>query len=416
MQKPINYSNLFLDMNAFFASVEQQVQPPLRGQPICIAPYTGDTGCCIARSYEAKAFGVNISSVGEAKKLCPQIKIIESQPELYIFYHRQILKVLQSFSPFVEVKSVDEFNIKLSGSDRQLPNALKMAKGLKKAIAEQVGDYLKCSIGIASSEWLAKVAGELKKPDGLVTLALAELPALWRTMKLTDLPGINVGMERQLRRKKIKTPFDFFNQPLTNLSRWYSHPGRVWFFKLRGYEIDELPTATKSIGHSHVLAPEFRNPAAARRVLVKMTQKCAARLRSKKLFTGGVAIFISFLPARHASQGDAGGGGGIFRKQLIIDLCSDSINIQRAALSLYDGSRINRRPLKIAVTLFGLKQIQNEQISLFSDIEKSKRVSKTLDQINDKFGESTIYPASMFDTEEAAPNRIPFGDPGRLNF
>jgi DNA polymerase-4 len=68
------------------------------------------------------------------------------------------------------------------------------------------------------------------------------------------------------------------------------------------------------------------------------------------------------------------------------------------------------------VTLFGLKQIQNEQISLFSDIEKSKRVSKTLDQINDKFGESTIYPASMFDTEEAAPNRIPFGDPGRLNF
>ena len=103
MRQPINYSNLFLDMNAFFASVEQQVQPSYRSRPICVAPYTGNTGCCIAKSYEAKDCGVQTGvSVGEAKKLCPQILILESRPELYMFYHREIIKVLEKKGKIAE--------------------------------------------------------------------------------------------------------------------------------------------------------------------------------------------------------------------------------------------------------------------------------------------------------------------------
>jgi len=404
MREPIDRSNLFLDMNAFFASVEQQVQPRLRGQPICIAPYTGNTGCCIAKSYEAKAYGVSIMSVGEAKKLCPQIKIIESRPELYLFYHRQILKLLETFSPFVEVKSIDEFNIKLSGPERRADNARKMALEIKQAIREQIGDYLKCSIGVASSPWLAKVAGELKKPDGLVILSREELPALYRKLKLTDLPGINIAMERQLHRRGIRTAFDFYRQSLSDLSVQLGHIGRLWYFRLRGYEIDELKTATKSIGHSHVLAPEFRNKISARRVLAKMAEKCARRLRAKNLWASGIYLSIAFL------------GGGGFRRHITVDLVCDSRSIQRAALSLYDAAQIKKPPLRVAVTLFNLKQTRHEPISLFPDIEKAKRASRALDKINDRYGDDTIYPASMFDTEEAAPNRIPFGDPGRLGF
>src|SRR3990167_5849513 len=175
MRQPINYSNLFLDMNAFFASVEQQVQPSYRSRPICVAPYTGNTGCCIAKSYEAKGFGVQTGvSVGEAKKLCPQILILESRPELYMFYHREIVKVLESFSPFVQVLSIDEFNIRLTGLDQTYEAAVKMADDIKKTIRERVGDYLYCSVGIGPNRWLAKVAGELKKPDGLVVLILKE--------------------------------------------------------------------------------------------------------------------------------------------------------------------------------------------------------------------------------------------------
>ena len=391
-------------MNAFFASVEQQVQPKLRGEPICIAPYTGNTGCCIARSYEAKAFGVNICSVSEAKKLCPRIKIIESRPELYVFYHQQILKVLESFSPHVEVKSVDEFNIRLSGSERKIENARKMALEIKQAIRDKVGDYLKCSIGVSSSPYLAKVAGEFKKPDGLVALSLAELAKFYRQIKLTDLPGINFRMEQQLNYKGIKTASGFYTQSLSDLSAKFGYTGRLWFYRLRGWEVDEPPVGTKSIGHSHVLAPEYRNRISARRVLAKMAEKCAKRLRAKNLWSSGVYLYVLFL-----------GGGGV-KRHLATDLICDSRSIQKAALALYDACRIKKPPLKVAVTLFNLKQIQHEQISLFSDIEKSKRISKALDEINDKYGDDTIYPASMFDTEDAAPNRIPFGDPGRLSF
>ncbi len=405
MQSPKDYTNLFLDMNAFFASVEQQVRPNLRGKPVCVAPYPGDTGCCIAKSYEAKPFGITTgTSVGEAKKACPGIEIVESHPELYMFYHRQIRNVLDSFSPFVKPLSIDEFNIKLTGSDQNQKASFKMATSLKLAIRHRVGDYLKCSVGVSSSPWLAKVAGELKKPDGLTILTLKELPALYRTLELVDLPGINYRMAAHLRYRKIKTPFDFLNQPLFNLSRWFGHSGRMWHYRLRGYEIDEAKTAVKSIGHQHVLAPKYRTLKSARGVLAKLTVKCATRLRTKNLWAGGVAVGIKFL------------GSGGWAKNISTDLISDTQNIQRVALALYDSCRVPKLPLKVSVTLFNLKTVRGEQISLFSDLEKSKGLSKAIDKINDKFGENTIYPGSMFDTEEAAPNRIPFGDPGRLGF
>ncbi|MBM2820464.1 MAG: UmuC protein, partial [Candidatus Berkelbacteria bacterium] len=306
MQPPKDFSNLFLDMNAFFASVEQQVQPTLRGKPICVAPYIGDTGCCIAKSYEAKKYLVQTGTlVGEAKKACPQIVIVESRPELYMFYHKQIVKALECFSPFLRVLSVDEFNIRLGGLDASYNEAVKMGKNIKKAIREKVGDYLTCSVGVGPNMWLAKVAGELKKPDGLVVLTLKELPALYRSLNLIDLPGINIGMIRQLQHRKIKTPYDFYLQNLHNLSRWFGHPGRVWYYRLRGFEVDDVKATTKSIGHQHVLAPKYRDWQSARRVLIKMAHKCAERLRKKNFWAGGVSINVRFLdkPARQSPDG-----------------------------------------------------------------------------------------------------------------
>lgn len=410
MQSPKDFSNLFLDMNAFFASVEQQVQPILRGKPIGIAPYTGDTGCVIAKSYEAKSFGIKTGTlVGEAKKLCPQIIILESRPELYLFYHRQIVAVLQTFSPFLRVLSIDEFNIKLTGLDRSRKAAQKMAQNIKKAIREKIGDYLSCSVGIGPNMWLAKIAGELGKtrlpagrPDGLVILTLKELPALYRSLDLIDLPGINIGMTRQFRRKKISTPFDFYGVSLFNLSRWFGHPGRVWFYRLRGYETDDIKVTTKSIGHQHVLAPEYRSKEACRRVLVKLTEKCGRKLRRKNLFAGGVVVMIKFLDGRYWS------------KKTVVNLISDSQSIQMAALRLYDSCRIPAQPLKIVVTFFNLQKFKGSQISLLPEIEKSRQISLVIDQINDRYGENTVYPASMCGTSEAAPNRIAFGEPATL--
>lgn len=404
MQKPTDFTNLFLDMNAFFASVEQQVRPELRNKPICVAPYTGDTGCCIARSYEAKQYGISVMRVADAKRLCPSLKVIEARPELYIFYHRQIVKVLRELNPFVEIKSIDEFNLKLTGLDRKRENAIILANKLKQKIKNDVGDSLKCSIGISSSPWLSKVAGEIEKPDGLVTLPLFRLPELYSKLKLTDLPGINLRMERQLNHRNINSAIDFYNSELGSLSLWFGHPGRLWYYRLRGYEVDEIKSNTKSIGHSHVLSPEFRNRISARKVLAKMAEKCAKRLRIKNLWSSGVHMSIIFL------------GGGHYSRCLKTGLVCDSKSILRGSLILYDNCKINKIPLKVSVTLLDLKQMHYQPISLFKELETSKKVSRTLDQINDRYGEQTIYSAAEFGSLEAAPNRIPFGSPERLNF
>ncbi|MCX6809623.1 MAG: hypothetical protein NTZ65_02665 [Candidatus Berkelbacteria bacterium] len=392
-------------MNSFFASVEQQVQPVLRGKPVCVAPYTGNTGCCIAKSYEAKSFGISTGHlVGDAKKICPQIIVLESRPELYMFYHREIVKVLEGLSPYVSIRSVDEFNIKLTGSDQKEKEAIKIANGFKKAIREKVGDYLSCSIGISANSWLAKLAGEQKKPDGLVLLALDELPAFYDLLKLTDLPGINVAMERQLLNRNIKTPLEFFNQSMVDLSLWFGHPGRVWYYRLRGFETDDYKSPTKSIGHQHVLAPKFRNKIAARQVLSKMAQKCSRRLRNKNLYTGAIGVCVSFLNAPS------------YHKSVSTGLIADGQTIQKLSLKLYDDYSGTNSPFRLAVTLYNLIQIKDKQISLFSDIEKSLQLSIAMDKINDQFGDETIYPASMLGSSDAVPNRIPFGDPGRLEF
>jgi len=211
-------------------------------------------------------------------------------------------------------------------------------------------------------------------------------------------------MERQLNHRNINSAADFFNSSLSNLSLWFGHPGRLWYYRLRGYEVDEVKTNTKSIGHSHVLSPEFRNRISARRVLAKMTEKCAELLRIKKLWSNGVCLSIVFL------------GGGHYSRHLKTSLVCDSKSIRQAALMLYDSHKSNKVPLKVSVTLLDLKQTHYQPISLFKDLEKSRQVSQTLDQINDRYGDQTIYSAAEFGTLGAAPNRIPFGSPERLSF
>jgi DNA polymerase-4 len=211
-------------------------------------------------------------------------------------------------------------------------------------------------------------------------------------------------MEKQYHRHNIRTPFDLYNQPITNLSKWFGHPGRVWYHRLRGFETDDHESPTKSIGHQHVLAPKYRNRAAARQVLSKMAQKCAHRLRGKNLYAGGVSVWVNFWNAPSVS------------KNISTGFVSDGQTILKLVLKIYDQFKMTNRPFRLGVTLFNLTQNKNRQISLLPEVEKSIQVSLAMDKINDEFGDETIMPASMFGSLDSAPNRIPFGDPGRLEF
>lgn len=410
---PKNNRVLFIDMNAFFASCEQQVRPELRGQPVGVAPYTGQTGCIIAKSYEAKAWGVKTGmSVGQARQTCPTIKIIESRPALYLVYHKEIVKVLESVNPIVKGLSVDEFALFLQGSDQTSHQAKQMAITIKSRVRREVGDWLRCSAGIGPNIFLAKMAAEFKKPDGLTEITLGLLPIFYRTLSdLTDITGISIGMSRQLRRHNVRTPLYFYEATREDLRRWFGMIGLQWYYRLRGWEVDNNVHKNRMISHQHVLAPEYRSHARAYAVVIKLAHKAGQRLRATGFFARGVSVGVRFL--------EGGGWGDYIR----CEPSQDQLTIHRLVNRLYYGFqnpksksqtpnkfRNSNHPLMVRVTLFDLERSSAQPISLFKDDRKQRALSEALDQINDDFGSMTIHPASSLGTATAAPDRIPFGE------
>jgi len=399
-KNPQNTQVLFLDMNAFFASVEQQVQPTLRGKPVGIAPYIGDSGCIISQSYEAKSFGVKTGlRVGEAKKACPQMKIIEARPALYSLYHKELVNLVHTFSPFVSVASIDEMYVKLTPLEQNSLAAEKLAIEIKKAIKVRVGDWLRCSIGIGPNSFLAKQAAEFKKPDGYFEIKLENLNDYYDAVNLTDLKGINYQMEKWCHRINIYSPLQFYQADLGYLRKHWGHPGANWYFKLHGHEITEAKNSTKTIGHSCVLPPEMRTIKSARLVMAKLVEKTAYRLRKEGYWAQGVHVSVYFLNRVYWAQ------------SMVCPLFSDNQTFLEHAMRLIDRCKISGSPIRISVTLYKIVYTKDVQYSLFGNTEKKLNISRAIDHLNDKYGAQTVSIADSFGSRDYAPDRIPFGKP-----
>jgi DNA polymerase-4 len=394
---PKDYQTLFLDMNSYFASVEQQVRPLLRGRPVGVTPYPGDTGCVIACSYEAKAQGVRTGDmVRDAKGKCPKIEIVEARPALYQIYHREIIKAIESCTSGIIALSIDEFAVKLSGNEVGYSASKNLALKIKKAIYD-VGDWLKCSVGVGPNRFLSKVAAGSKKPDGLTILKLCELENFYKSIKLRDIPGINYQMEKCLARHGIYSAHDFYKLDQVAISKMLKHPGKVWYLRLHGFEVDDFEIVTKNCGHSHVLAPQLRNRESAMAVMEKLAHKTAYRLRRGGFTAGGVFVSIHFLR------------GGFYHQAKRVAPFSDTATLKEHIKNLLAGCDW-REPILVAVSTFNLTRIKSGiQISIFPEIEKSRQISKALDEVNDTFGADTLYFASMQKGLHSAPDRIPFG-------
>lgn len=397
---PKDFQALFLDMNSFFASVEQQVRPELRGIPTGVAPYVGGTGCIIATSREAKEIGIKTGClVKEARKIYPKIKIIEARPVLYTIYHKEIKKVIESFSPYFQPLSIDEFVIFLTPGEQNLQTAKKIGQAIKNKIRCDVGDFLTCSVGIGPSRFLAKMAGDRKKPDGLTILKLKDLEEFYSGIKLLDITGINHRLEFRLVNSGITTPLEFFAADIPKLRSILGHAGRLWWYRLRGHEVDHQILQTKTIGHSHVLAPEARSPDGAKAVIRKLIYKSAYRLRQSGFMAGGVFVAISFYD------------GLDFKKSRRVSPFSDTRSFMTSAFEILKECQWHSNPSHVSVSAFNLIPSKKIQLSILPKIEKSRKISEAMDKIDDNFGVGFIHQASVFFTCGSAPDRIPFGKP-----
>lgn len=274
---------LFMDLNSYFASVEQQEQPHLRGKPVAVVPMETEHTCAIAASYEAKAYGIKTGTIiRDARRMCPHLLCTLARHDVYVRYHHLILEEVIKHTPINKVWSIDELSSRLPPSKRNIDDAATIAQNIKRGLWEHVGEAINCSIGIAPNSFLAKVAGEMKKPDGLVVLTQEDLPGPLLDLKLTDLPGIGKNMEKRLYRANITTMDALWRLSPKHMRRiWGAVQGERFWYMLHGYDVEPPATETSMVGHSRVLDPDLRLPHKARMIARKLAFRAAQRLCGK---------------------------------------------------------------------------------------------------------------------------------------
>ena len=410
---------LFVDLNSYFASCEQQDRPELRHRPVAVVPMLADTTVCIAASYEAKAFGVKTGTqVGDAKRMCPGIELVEARHELYVDYHHRIVEAVESCLPVAAVLSIDEMACRLMGRERPLLAALELGRLVKTRIRERVGETLRCSVGLATNRYLAKIASDMEKPDGLVALTLDILPEALKRLTLRDLPGVGARTEERLREKGLHTMEQLLALGCEQAGEvWGSVWGeRLWHW-LRGEDFDISETDhLKSISHQHVLAPEMRTPEKAWAVAHKLLHKAAMRLRTHGLWAASIGLAVGYSAPRAGSQPISNFGVPTrgWHGELKLSECQDNptlINALRRLWVSIPGEKASGQPYFIAVHLGGLVPDRLHTLNLFDGLESNQsraRLLAAMDELNHKYGMGTLAPATMLTAFKAAPTRIAF--------
>jgi DNA polymerase IV len=410
---------LFLDLNSYFASVEQEARPELRNRPVAVVPSLVNTTVCIAASYEAKARGVKTGTlVNEARELCPDIVLIEGRHELYTEYHHRIVKAVENCIPVTAVLSVDEMACKLLGRERPLLAAMDLARRVKEAIYTQVGSTLRCSVGLAPNRYLAKIASDMEKPNGLVALTKDVIRDALAGLELRDLPGVGARTEKRLQEKGVRSMADLLKLDREQTGElWGSVWGeRLWHW-LRGDDFDlEENEHAKSMGHQHVLAPEFRNPESAWAVAHKLLHKAAMRMRGDGLWASRIGLSMAFVgksPVRGTTVFGPSKKESWSAEMRLLE-CQDNATLIGALKKLWDERPQGpeyQQPFFLSVVLADLVPDALHTLTLFDAQDGSderQRLAETMDALNNKYGLSTLAPATMLAAFKAAPTRIAF--------
>src|SRR6202140_91353 len=289
---------LFLDLNAFFASCEQQETPSLRGKPIIVVQTLTESACAIAASYPAKRLGITTGTLlRDARRICPDVIPVQANHRLYTDYHERILKAVDTCLPIEKVLSIDEMACRLMGTERQVPAARQLALKVKRALREQVGECLTCSIGLSPNVFLGKVGSDLQKPDGLVVITHDNLPDILLGLKLQDVYGIGARMEQRLNRAGISTVAQLWDATPFQLRRiWGGINGLLFHQMLHGVDIQPPSSRfSKSIGHQHVLEPELRTKEGAHDFAQHLLTKAAERLRRGDYYCRRLGLHLSWV-------------------------------------------------------------------------------------------------------------------------
>lgn len=420
---------LHIDLNSFFASVEQQLHPEYRGKPTAVVGTMADTGTIIAASYECKAKGVKTGTkVGEARALIPDILFVNGSHTTYAKYSHAIAAAVENVCPVAHTPSIDEMVCQLIGREQEPPRARQIALAIKQAIRTDVGETLRCSIGMAPNRYLAKIASDMQKPDGLIGLLPSQLPRALAHLELRDLPGVGARTEARLKAKGVHTMPGLLALDRAGMHMlWDSVWGDRLYHWLRGHVTGDdgapVPNETqKSLGHSHVLGPGHRSQEGAWAVAHKLLHKAAMRLRMEHFHAATLAVTIKYSLTREQAQAARLRAGKVKKHTSGITQTAwgmearfrpaqDTLTLLEALRGMW-AQRPNgpehQKPFFVGVTLRNLMTGDNLPQTLFEEPGRRNELAATMDKLNLKFGHTTIHFAGMLPARDTAPTRIAF--------
>jgi len=402
--KPQNYRVLYVDMNGFFASIEQQDHPELVGKPVAVVSHFHPRATVLASSYEAKALGITTGTkMEDAKRLAPGITCLEPRAGRYRQLHHQIMQILTDLcGPEVQPRSIDEAAIYLASNWQNTTTSHAVALSIKERFRQELGSHIRCSIGIAPNSLLAKLATDLQKPDGLIEITLENTWEILGKIDLTKLPGIAERMALQLEKKDIHTPQQLYAANPQSLRELFGIWGQYWWWRLHGYECDSSSGNLKSMSHEHVLQNWIRDKAALELTVAKMADRLVYRLEHNHLQCRGIFLSLRLSGAPRFTANRVFDAPTYQHPALLKDFMS---LLQTVPTHLPYAVR------KVTIGFYGLvEQTQGIQLMLEEDAVKGTRVSIALETIRDRFGYESIQSASTLAlSKNVAREQLGFG-------
>ena len=373
---------IHIDMNAFFASVEQQVNPALRGKPIAVIGSNERTVVTTA-SYEARAYGVKTGMTKyEAKRLCPHIILVPGDTSRYTNTCRRLVEIYRQYTPIVEVYSIDEAFLDITGSIPHFGSAESIAHKIKNDIRKEFG-RLTCSIGIAPNKLMAKLASDMKKPDGLVIIQQEDVKKILEDLPVKELCGIGKHIEKYLADMGIKTCGELRRAPIRLLKNKFGIIGER--LKLMAQGIDYSPVIplesepdAKSVGHSMTLDRDVSDIETLERYILQLSEMVGRRLR-RGGYTGRTIALTLRYPDFYT-----------FTKHSTVKInTSNSIDIYIIAKNILNTVQLQQPVRLIGVSISNL--VKNMiQIPLFRTDKTRQAATQAMDMINDRYGDFHI--------------------------
>jgi DNA polymerase-4 len=400
---------LFVDMNSYFARCEQQVNYWLRGRPVGVCVYTGRHGCVIAPSVEAKKRGVKTGMrLDEAIQVCPDLVPLETHPGRYRDFHVKIIGVLKKYCQDVIPKSIDEAIVDLTNYRHVYKDPREVALKIKEDIRREAGDWLSCSIGIAPNAFLAKLASDLQKPDGLVEINHDNIDEVLSRLVLTDLPGISSGMAARLEIGGIRTPLQLRHTPPELLRRiCRSVVGVHWHYRLNFAEMDFETHSYKSMqAMRQVSSAQRRSKVILHELFLSLCLTLEKRMVQNEVFCKSVSIFFKY--ANGYQWADH------FRTDIPLQDGVAIMNILKERMNREEPAKnweafLNEGLTALGVTVTDFIPSDMMQYSLFEDNVRKDNLRKIVYNVKDRFGKDKILRAMELRDEGVLKDVIGFG-------